>query len=387
MRKRFMRGLIVEQHSIIDRGVIVDEGVIVDHQAGHGTSAGQRGEDRRRKQERIAAIRRDRLDGAALLLTSHEAVSWYLDGIRTHVSLAGAPVLAVRIDDDGDVLHVAANEAERLIAEELYPADAARVVRVPWQVSPASAAEALGGVAVEADVAPDLRAARAALLPGESARYRALGRDVAEVLTDVAALLTPESTEQQAAALLAARLVARGIDPLVLLVAGESRLPHRHPLPTAAQLGARAMMVVCGRRRGLIANATRWVGRAGADDERIIDVEAAFFSATTAGRTLNEVFAAGSAAYARAGFAAEEWTRHHQGGAAGYAGRDPRATGGEPDVVQDGQAFAWNPSAPGAKIEDTVLISSGAVEVLTLDPRWPAASFDGVPRPLARAWE
>src|SRR6187431_1919911 len=72
--------------------------------------------DRREKQHRIGAVRA--ASGAdALLLTSHEAVTWYLEGIRSHVSLAGPPVAAVRVGADGDTLFVADNEADRLVAE------------------------------------------------------------------------------------------------------------------------------------------------------------------------------------------------------------------------------------------------------------------------------
>lgn len=339
--------------------------------------------DRLLKHERLTAVRAT-VGGAPLLLTSHEAIAWYLDGVRTHVSLAGPPVLAVRAAADGDTLYVAANEAERLIAEELLPADAGRLVRVPWQTPPAVAAAAAGQAVAEAEVAAALRAARASLLPAETARYRALGRETAEAMTDVAGFLAPETTEREAAAALAGALVARGIDPLVVLVAGRSRLPHRHPLPTTAPLGDRAMLVVCGRRHGLIANATRWVGAEGAADDRILEVEAGFFAATRPGVRLDEAFAAGCAAYAAAGFDADEWRHHHQGGPTGYAGRDPRATADATDGVAENHAFAWNPSAPGAKVEDTVLIGAAGVEVLTRDPRWPAVDHAGVPRPAAR---
>ncbi|WJM16227.1 M24 family metallopeptidase [Microbacterium arborescens] len=342
--------------------------------------------EREVKRRRLVAVRED-AGAAALVLTSHEALSWYLGGARTHVSLAGPPVLAVRVAEDGDTLFVSANEADRLIAEELDAAGAARVVRVPWYESVVARAGAGDGgdrVVGEAEVGVQLRAARAELVPEEVDRYRALGRDVAETLTDVAAGLSPATSERTAASALAAELVERGIDPLVLLVAGHARLPHRHPLPTEAALGDRAMLVVCGRRHGLIANATRWVGAAGADDDRILAVEAAFFSATRPGTRLDEAFRAGCRGYAQAGFAPDEWERHHQGGPTGYAGRDPRATAETRDIVRSPHAFAWNPSAPGAKVEDTVLVSDAGVEVLTVDPRWPTTTVGGLARPVAR---
>ncbi len=342
--------------------------------------------DRIEKQERVSRVRRSA--GASILMTSHEAVSWYLEGVRTHVSLAGPPVLAVRADSDGDTLFVADNEADRLIAEELLPSDADRIVRVPWWTPPAvAAAEDAGSASAvgESSVAAELRAARARMLPAEVSRYRSLGRDLARSVTDSLAGMGPEHAEWDAASAVAAGLVSRGIDPLVVLVTGASRVSYRHPLPTGARLGERAMIVVCGRRDGLIANATRWIG-AGVDDEPIFAVERAFLDASVPGARLDEAFAAGCSAYERAGFDPGEWRRHHQGGPAGYAGRDPRATSSTRDVLVENQAFAWNPSAPGVKVEDTLLRSAEGWEVLTVDDRWPSVEFEGMRRPITKEY-
>lgn len=339
-------------------------------------------EDRIEKQHRLARVRE--AVGAPLVLTSHEAISWYLEGVRTHVSLAGPPVLAVRAEADGDVLFVADNEADRLIAEELLPGDVDRIERVPWWIPPAVAASELPGVS-EVGVAAELRGARARMLPAESARYRSLGRETAEALTDALARVGPDQSERAVAAVVAAELVARSIDPLVVLVAGSERSGLRHPLPTAGLLGERAMVVVCGRRSGLIANATRWLGAPG-DEERILGVERAFLDASVPGVRLDEAFTAGTAAYARFGFDVDEWQRHHQGGPTGYAGRDPRATASTTDLLVEDQAFAWNPSAPGLKVEDTMLRTAEGWDVLTVDERWPSVEYEGLRRPVARAY-
>jgi len=340
-------------------------------------------EDRVEKQERVARVRRE-IGGEPLLLTSHEAVSWYLDGVRTHVSSAGPPVLAVRAADAGDTLFVADNEADRLIAEELLPEDAERVIRVPWWIPPSIAAAEHAAVA-EAETAALVRAARARLLPGERGRYRALGRETAEALTDVLGVVGPQESERGVAAAVSAALVTRGIDPLVVLVAGAARQGFRHPLPTAGVLGERAMVVVCGRRNGLIANATRWIGEA-VDDEPLLAIERAFLDATVPGARLSDAFAAGAAAYTRFGFDADEWRRHHQGGPTGYAGRDPRATAATDDVIVEHQAFAWNPTAPGLKVEDTMLLAPEGWEVLTIDDRWPSVEYHGMQRPISRPY-
>jgi hypothetical protein len=148
------------------------------------------------------------------------------------------------------------------------------------------------------------------------------------------------------------------------------------------------MAVVCARRNGLVAKATRWVrfdaGTPGERDAdaRIAAVESEVLAATVPGTTLDAVFARIREAYERHGFGAEQWTLHHQGGPAGYAGRDPRATPDTADLVVDRQPFTWNPSGPGVKIEDTVQLIDGRIRVLTTDPRWPAAEVNGLARPL-----
>jgi hypothetical protein len=343
----------------------------------------ERASDRAVKRARVMAIL-DELGADAVVLSSAASVSWYLDGGRTGVSLAADPIVAVRVGRDGDDVLVTSNEADRLRGEELPHGVTLR--ERAWHESPDA-----GGL-TEASVADRLRAARSPLLPGETARFRALGADAARVVTDALLEARPDWSERRLAAELAAGLVAIGADPLVLLVGGATRTAFPHPLPTDARLGRRALAVVCARRDGLIANLSRWVAfgaetdRERDDGRRILAVEAAAFAAATPGRTLGGVLEAIAEAYPAAGLPADQWTRHHQGGMAGYAGRDPRAVPGAEDVVRLEQAFAWNPWVPGAKVEDTVLLTGTQeeprIEVLTVDPRWPVVEVDGRSRPV-----
>jgi antitoxin VapB len=41
------------------------------------------------------------------------------------------------------------------------------------------------------------------------------------------------------------------------------------------------------------------------------------------------------------------------------------------EVVVNNQAFAWNPSIRGGKVEDTVLLHDGVIENLTSTPELP----------------
>ena len=56
---------------------------------------------------------------------------------------------------------------------------------------------------------------------------------------------------------------------------------------------------------------------------------------------------------------------------AGYEARDYIANPGVHYVVEPLQAFAWNPSVPGAKSEDTFIVSEAGAELLSPTPDWP----------------
>ena len=346
-----------------------------------------RAAERQVKRERVLDIL-DRRGRNAVLLTTNTALTWYLGGSRVHISLAGEPVAAVLVTREGDHLVTFNNEFERLAAEEL-PAGLS-LHQVPWHQPLHDVGGWFGpevSVAAEAELGRELRDARRSLLPVELGRYRALNREVASILTDVLATLTPQTTEREVAAALAGRVSAAGAEPLVLLCNGSSRSSFRHPLPTGSPLGTGAMAVVCARRHGMVANVTRWVrfgaatGSATDDEQRIAAVEQDILDATVPGARLNEIFGEVQASYERHGFGSDQWQLHHQGGPAGYAGRDPRATPATDDEVATNQAFTWNPSAPGVKIEDTVLVGDSGIEVLSVDPRWPTIEVGNRNRP------
>ena len=335
--------------------------------------------DRPEKLARVRAIAAER-GARGVRLTSAASLAWLFDGARVAVPFAGPAVLVAEVGADGALLvRAPANEAARLRDEEL--GGDVEIHGFPWS-EPFPAAPA--GYVDEDDLAEELRAARAALLPVELERYRRLGADVAAIVTEVLAEARPETTERALAAELARRIVTAGAEPMVLLVAGEARGHVPHPLPTAAPIGRRAMAVVGARRHGLVVNLTRWVAAdptAVPGEAALREVEADAFAATVPGRILAEALGDIARSYERHGFGADGWLRHHQGGPTGYAGRDPKATPETSDRIAARQAFSWNPWAPGLKLEDTVIVGAGAVDVLTADPRWPAIDVRGVPRP------
>lgn len=338
------------------------------------------------KRDRIRALLDARgLDG--LLLTAPASVSWITCGGDPVVDLTAAQgVAAVLCARDGETLLTNTIEHARMLEESL-PRPPERVVISGWHEG--SAADAARrrhpdahlcadlAMAGFEDCGEDVRALRLLLAPSEQERYRALGRAVAEAIEETAQTIEPGMSEYEIAGALAAESYDRGATPIVVLIAADERVSrYRHPMPTAGRLDRYALLVLCARRHGLVANVTRAVhfGPIPGDllrrQEACARVDAAFLAATRAGATAGEVFAAGMAAYAAAGYA-EEWRLHHQGGATGYASREWIAVPGSTQPIQDGMAFAWNPSITGTKSEDTVLLHSGGLDVLTQTGEWP----------------
>jgi len=289
-------------------------------------------------------------------------------------------------------------EAERLRAEELPEGFTFHVE--PWAepelreryVQNAAAGRAIlsdrpqpGGAMPEGALPAALRQRRLVLGLEERERYRLLGREAAEAMGEALRQARPDWTEYQLAGAGAQALWRRGIHPALVLAAGERRLPAwRHPTPTSAPLGARAMLVFCARRHGLYANLSRFVsfGAAPLDEQRaLMEVEATGLAAVAPGNSLSAVYHAFDAAYRHAdreGAIRE----HHQGGITGYRAREIVAGPSTATQLEEGMAFAFNPSFAGVKIEDTFLLGPDGLENLTFDPGWPAADVHGRKRPL-----
>ncbi len=302
-----------------------------------------------------------------------ENFAWLTGGGDNTVA-AGEGIGCLEVTPSGVRLHTSRIEAARLREEEGADFE---VITYPWYSPPA--------VQRPNDLELDLTAWRGVLSPDERERCRALGRDAARALGAAMRTAQPSWTERRLAGEIAREAFARGIQPVVLLVAGEDRIhAYRHPLPKDNRLGRLAMGIVCGRRDGLVIDLTRmraWGDtNVGAQYEAVLAVERAALSATAPGATVGDVLAAIAAGYRDAGHP-NAFAEHHQGGIAGYRPREILGRPGDETVLAAGMAVAWNPSLPGAKVEDTFLITADGLENLTYDPDWPMVEIDGRPRP------
>lgn len=227
-----------------------------------------------------------------------------------------------------------------------------------------------------------LRRLRFVLLPDEVVRFREVGRLTTDALEETAREIQPGWSEHRIAARISERAMSEGVEAVVTLIATDERVfRYRHPIDTEKRLERYAMLVLCGRKYGLVANLTRLVHFGPPPRElrekleKVITVDAKMIARTVVGAGLADIFHAGMAAYAAVGFP-QEWKLHHQGGVAGYNGREILATPNSQEIVQDGQAFAWNPSIRGVKSEDTIIVQGDSREFLTGSGRWPTLAIE-----------
>jgi Xaa-Pro aminopeptidase len=328
--------------------------------------------------------------GAALVVSAPENVRWLLCGRGRPVDVGGADYAIVLHEEAAFVLYPDIEQSR--VEDEERPGELGyEPVPFPWHEGRDSTIARLAGSAaatdleVEAELAPQRRALGAE----EVERYRSAGADTAAAFVAALGSLTLDLSELDVAAVLAREMRARDLVVRVNLGAGERRQPvHRHPLPTAAPLGRHALLALTAERQGLHCSMTRIVSF-GPPPARLTElvrasaeVDAAVLAASRPGKTHGELFEVLAAAYERQGFP-EEWRRHHQGGLTGYKGREVFAVPGEPTPLPQVGAVAWNPSITGGgKSEDTALVTSDGVEVLTRMPELEELDTEaGVARP------
>jgi Xaa-Pro aminopeptidase len=349
------------------------------------------------KEGRLRALLQEKgLD--ALLLRRASSFAWATGGASGYVNTAtDVSAAALLFTPEGKFVLTNNIEAPRLEREEGLVAKGFTLRVAPWHEGGPDPAAIAKGLRLGADMpypgAVDLSAEvcrlRMHLLPEEQERYRLVGRLCGEAIAAATRRVRPGQTEHEIAALLAEETTARGILPIVNLVATDERIfAFRHPLPTGKRLEKYAMIVLCGRMYGLVGAVTRLVHFGRLPDEvrrkaeAVARVDAAMIAASRPGVRLSDVFRKAQETYAAVGFA-DEWQLHHQGGPVSYEPREMIATPTNHETLAVGMACAWNPSITGTKSEDTILVGERENEVITPSPDWPTLSvvIDGKPYP------
>lgn len=320
-------------------------------------------------------------------------LAWLLCGADLVVSLVDQPVAEAVVTSKA-VTVIASNVEQPRLEEEELP-KGVDLVYVPWYDVTAKEkvlndllqGKVLSDTAGRAFEVKDFWPMRVPLTIEEIERYRKLSLEATQVFTEGLQMVKPGLTEHQIIGLLAEGLRAKGMQPVVMLAASDDRLEHyKHPLPSNNKIEKRFMAVTCVRKHGLITSLTRLISfghESAAHKKRythLLEVEKLILDYTKHGLVIAELFNELKQSYKQAG-RESAWREHHQGGPTGYYTRDFVITPDDTRMLVDGSAYTWNPSLPGVKVEDTILLLNDKLEILTEDPRWPLREVGGRKRP------
>ncbi len=330
-------------------------------------------------------MERHQLDGIVLQRIS--SFAWATCGAASYIALTTLNGVAWVYIERGSRWVITNNiEAARLEVEEPLHEQGWKFAVCPWHGYPDDELKKLtGGKRIGADgaypaavdLSEEMIDLRASLTPSEQERFRHLGKLCAAAMENTLFKIRPGMSEIEISGFLSGEAEKRGIRAVVNLVASDERIyKYRHPLPTEKRLERYAMIVLGGRWRGLICSVSRLVYFGKPPDEICqkmactARVNAEYVASTRPGVSMGSVLQAGLDTYVRLGYPSE-WQLHHQGGLSGYEPRELKVTPGTARIVQLGQAFAWNPTITGTKMEDTILVGADGNEILTRTPGLP----------------
>ena len=345
----------------------------------------------REKEKRVRDFIKSR-DFTGVLLKRQANFSWMTGGGLNLVGITtelGATSLLITKNEK----YVISNniEAPRMIHEEGLEAQGFIVKTYPWYEE--QEASLVKGLVKEgpfgSDVpfpgavtaAEDIARLRYSFTPEEVERYRWLGERASLALERTLLETRKGEKESEVVGRLCRDLWMDRIDPVTLMAAADERVfQFRHPIPSERSIGRYLMVSVNARKWGLIVSLTRFLHFGKLPEElkekylANVFIDCIFMAATRPGRAARQVLQRGIEAYREKGFP-EEWKFHHQGGSIGYTGRNYRTNLKTQDIIQENQAFTWNPSLAGTKSEDTIIASSKGLEMITRPMSYPTLSM------------
>lgn len=349
------------------------------------------------KIERLKKMLRSENLGGVLLISQHN-FAWLTGGKFNGINLSienGICYLLIR--NDGKVFVLSNNiEMPRILNEEISREDF-EPIEFSWQEDYDSndfiVKKAKSLLQENQKLATDLYLneevrpienlisnCRYRLTDAEIIRFRRIGKDAGVAIGNAIKIINAGETEIDIASKTRSELAKFNFNSVVLLVGADERIEQfRHPVPTENIWKKVLLIAISAKCKGLIVNLTRilCVGEIPSELNRRTEASAYIFakilSETKPEKTGAELYRIMADAYTEKGFA-KEIDLHHQGGAAGYKTREwmihPRSN----EKVFNNQAFAWNPSITGTKVEETALISDGNIEILTATPDFPQIS-------------
>lgn len=316
----------------------------------------------------------------AVLINNQHNFAWLTGGASNGIDLSrDAGAASILVCSNAKRYLLASNiEMQRMLAEQISTDDF-EPIDYRWQDEKASSTFVIdkGKQLIAGEIVTDnalenkVAECRYSLTETERMRFRELARGAAEAMSRTVSSISPGETEIEIAETLRHELAASDVTSVVVLVGADERIArYRHPVPTVNRWKKELLLVTCAKRHGVIASLSRMITVGEPSDELKKKTEAAAFvhasllNATKVGATGSELYDVARRAYVQNDFE-DEIDRHHQGGATGYRTRDWVAHPMSSEIVKLHQAFAWNPSITGTKVEESCIVSDDGIEIVT----------------------
>ncbi|MBN2545925.1 MAG: peptidase M24 [Spirochaetes bacterium] len=344
-------------------------------------------EEIKEKKVRLRSLMKElNLDG--IYLKKQSNFSWLtcgglnVVGITLELGVAG-----LLITKDNEFALCNNIESPRMILEEKLEQQGYQVINYPWftdreteLIQKIMAGGNLGADHIfpfSVNISNRINSLRYSLTPWEIERYKELGVLTSLAIEETAKDAKPGEKECAVVGKLSQRLWENRIDYITTFCAADDRISlFRHPIATENRIKKRMMLCVNARKYGLVVSLTRFVqfGKIPKEIRKIYDanvlIDCTFMANTVPGEPVSYAFNKGIDAYKNTGYP-EEYKLHHQGGAIGYVGRDYKVDFETKEIVQENQAFAWNPSITGSKSEDTMIATNDGPVLLTIPRIFP----------------
>ena len=226
------------------------------------------------------------------------------------------------------------------------------------------------------NIESELSILRTELTDYEIEKIKILCQEFSKILTDFCFKLKPHLTEKEIAANFNYYCAGHNINLPVLLVGSDERIfKYRHPVATDKKVDKYILFGTVAERDGLNASLTRSVYFGKTPDELVKRqnavnyMEAFYWHQLKVGANLKDIFNLGKDMYEKLDFK-DEYKKHTQGGLVAYTAREIYADEIHDCFLKENNLMGWNPTVPGAKAEDMILIKKDKIEQLSIDKRW-----------------
>ena len=330
----------------------------------------------------------------ALLMQLHPNFSWMTAGGKNFVANcfdAGATALLITRDECFAICNVI--EAPRLIEEECLEDLGFKVLSYPWQENRmqefvARHVSALDRVVSDvplgpAQVRPEwIRPLRLQLTENEIGRYMYLGDKLSQAIEACLANVRAGMTEFEIAGMLSEYIWPYGIEQVMHLVSVDSRADRfRHALPTHAKLEHNLIVSINGRYKGLVVTTSR-MAYIGQPDKAFVkqyrdccEMECLTDSMARVGVDELVMYETLRQAYDDRGYPTM-FDKHGQGGCQGYWPREYMITPDSHHIIQENQAYCFNPVVDGTKTEDSFIVTREGQLLITHPITFPALVYE-----------